>query len=98
MQQTELSLDSGLPGMAPQPPRRVRVAIRNPESYAAGCAEMLQGAVGRVIRDKEHSCNGERSFGPASLVEFDAPLASWWSGGSPVTAFWFPPCDIEPIV
>jgi len=85
------------PATQPEPPqeRRVRVAIKDVDHYAKWCGETLQGAVGRVARVKENSCCGTHGWGPAWLVEFDTPIPSWWEGGEPVTAFWFPPDDLE---
>jgi len=75
---------------------RVRVAIRNPASFANGAAETMNERAGRIEAFDPSSTNGDPWMSHAYLVRFDEPVPSHWRHGSPLTAFWFAECDIEP--
>lgn len=73
---------------------RVRISIKHLPEYSHG--ERFQNRTGTVIARNDKSTNGRPFLGPALLVEFDQPIDQDWSG-SPITAFWFPPEDLEPL-
>lgn len=64
---------------------RVKVRIKQPDRFAQGAAESLEGVTGRVLTI------GARMV----LVRFDAPARTWWAQQSPITAFWFDAGDLE---
>jgi len=79
---------------------RVRVTIADTSKYARGCASKLDGKTGTISAYDPTSFNGQDDKGnpgPAFLVEFDIPAETWHTYGSPHSAFWFPPCDLETL-
>jgi hypothetical protein len=80
--------------------RRVRVQIANPEEYAQGCAESLNGKTGvieELRRDGKSPVSRDltRLVAAMWLVRFDTPAKPWSGNQLPVNAFWFEPIDLR---
>lgn len=66
---------------------RVRVYIQNPEEWANGSVQKIDGKIGAI---KEIKSTGE------ILVEFDTPPEKWWSNQVPGRCWWFSEQDLFP--
>jgi hypothetical protein len=75
--------------------QRVRVKIRGVRQFSGDAGERMNGRLGAVSDYSAKNFNGDPPLGPAYLVQFDEPIAGWHAHQSDVTAFWFPPGDLE---
>lgn len=64
---------------------KVRIKLHKPDEWNAGCAAVVQGAVGVVEEVKVHPW----SKGNRYLVGFDPPLPKIYSNGMPLTGMHF---------
>lgn len=74
--------------------QRVRVTIADPDKYAVGAAEALDGMTGVIESLEDKPWHGEV---PRRLVRFDEPAPTWFSYQTPPAAFWFPVEDLMEV-
>ena len=73
---------------------RVVVQIANPDQYAGGAADALNGRAGVIEKVKEGYVTWPVSA-HGFLVQFDEPAPTWHNHQAPCTAFWFEAQDLR---
>lgn len=80
---------------------RVRVQIQDPDDWAQGSADALNGLTGTVVELAVNGCGAtfteEESTldGPVCLVRLDRKPRKWWSNQLPSREWRFKPTDLR---